>query len=161
MLNELTVTKFDHLTNPAAPPPQHDDAWSAVILMFHDHDWETALLTQALVSDAFYIGAMGSERTHDLRCAALKGAGLSTEDISRIKGPIGLIPSMRDANLLALSTLADIVKTRRADEKKRRNTTQRMSVASQSRFEMFLKRVRKTILFFRLSNAVLPPPEMR
>ena len=111
MHNDLAVTKFDHLTNPAAPPPQHDDAWSAIILMFHDHDWETALLSQALESEAFYIGAMGSERTHDLRCSALKEAGLSANDISRIKGPIGLIPSMRDANLLALSTLAEIVKS--------------------------------------------------
>jgi len=111
MHNDLAVIKFDHLTNPAAPPPQNDDAWSAVILMFHDHDWEVALLSQALMSDAFYIGAMGSDRTHNLRCEALKEAGISAENIARINGPIGLIPSMRDANLLALSTLAEIVKT--------------------------------------------------
>jgi len=109
--NDLGVTKFDHLTNPTAPPPQHDDPWSAIILMFHDHDWEVALLTQALKSDAFYIGAMGSERTHALRVEALKDAGVSAETIARIRGPIGLIPSMRDANLLALSTLAEIVKS--------------------------------------------------
>jgi len=111
MHNDLAVTKFDHLTNPAAPPPQNDDSWSAVILMFHDHEWEVALLTQALASDAFYIGAMGSERTHKLRCEALTEAGVSALDIARVQGPIGLIPSMRDANLLALSTLAEIVKT--------------------------------------------------
>jgi len=111
MQTDFTVTKFDHLTNPAAPPPQSDDAYSAVILMFHDHDWEVALLTQALESDAFYIGAMGSGRTHNLRREALEQAGVSADDIARIKGPIGLISSMRDANLLALSTLAEIVKT--------------------------------------------------
>lgn len=111
MHNDLSVAKFDHLTNPTIPPPQHDDPWSAVILMFHDHDWETALLSQALAGDAFYIGAMGSERTHKLRIEALKEAGVPAGDIARIKGPIGLIPSMRDANLLALSTLAEIVKT--------------------------------------------------
>lgn len=111
MHNDLAVSKFDHLTNPMAPPPQHDDPWTAVILMFHDHDWETALLTQALVSEAFYIGAMGSERTHALRRDALVEAGVSADEIARIKGPIGLIPSMRDANLLALSSLAEIVKT--------------------------------------------------
>lgn len=109
--NDLAVTKFDHLTNPAAPPAQNDDAYSAVILMFHDHDWEVALLTQALSSEAFYIGAMGSERTHKLRRKALHEAGVSDDTIARIQGPIGLIPSMRDANLLALSTLAEIVKT--------------------------------------------------
>ena len=79
--------------------------------MFHDHDWEVALLAQALSSEAFYIGAMGSERTHNLRCKALREAGVSEEVIDRVQGPIGLIPSMRDANLLALSTLAEIVKT--------------------------------------------------
>ena len=110
MHNGLAVTKFDHLTNPALPPAQNDDPWSAVILMFHDHDWEAALLTQALKTEAFYIGAMGSDRTHNLRREALRGAGVSAENISRIKGPIGLIPSMRDANLLALSTLAEVVK---------------------------------------------------
>lgn len=111
MHNDLAVTKFDHLTNPAAPPAQNDDAYSAVILMFHDHDWEVALLTQALASEAFYIGAMGSERTHKLRREALAEAGVSSENIARVRGPIGLIPSMRDANLLALSILAEIVKT--------------------------------------------------
>lgn len=109
--NDLDVTKFDHLTNPANPPSQQDDPWSAAILMFHDHDWEVALLTQAFASEAFYIGAMGSERTHALRAEVLKEAGVSPENIARINGPIGLIPSMRDANLLALSTLAEIVKT--------------------------------------------------
>ena len=111
MHNDLAVTKFDHLTNPAAPPAQNDDAYSAVILMFHDHDWEVALLAQALSSEAFYIGAMGSERTHELRCTALAEAGVSAINIARVQGPIGLISSMRDANLLALSTLAEIVKT--------------------------------------------------
>ena len=111
MHNDLAVIKFDHLTNPSAPPPQNDDAWSAVILMFHDHDWETGLLSQALKSEAFYVGAMGSERTHILRREGLNEIGVSKEDVARIKGPIGLIPSMRDANLLALSTLAEIIKT--------------------------------------------------
>jgi xanthine dehydrogenase accessory factor len=111
MHNDLAVTKFDHLTNPAMPPAQNDDPYSALILMFHDHDWEVAVLTQALSSEAFYVGAMGSDRTHKLRCEELRDAGVSTENIARIQGPIGLIPSMRDANLLALSTLAEVVKT--------------------------------------------------
>lgn len=106
----LEVTQFDYLTNPNRPPAVVDDPWGAVILMFHDHDWELALLTQALSGEAFHIGAMGSERTHALRRDALTEAGVRADDIARVKGPIGLIPFMRDANLLALSTLAEIVK---------------------------------------------------
>jgi len=105
----LTLAHFDHLTDPNAPPAISDDAWTAVVVMFHDHDWEPHILAQACRGEAFYIGAMGSPRTHDLRKSALAAYGLNTEEIARIHGPIGLIPSMRDANLLALSTLAQIV----------------------------------------------------
>ena len=102
--------RVDHLSDPTTPPIIQDDAWSAVVLMFHDHDWEGALLKQALAGEAFYIGAMGSPQTHQNRIAMLSRQGCSQEDIARIQGPIGIIPSMRDANLLALSTLAEIVK---------------------------------------------------
>lgn len=103
--------KADHLVDPSMPPEVHDDSWSAVVLMFHDHDWEGALLAQSLAGEAFYIGAMGSPKTHENRMAMLQERGLTPDDIARIRGPIGIIPSMRDANLLALSTLAEIVKT--------------------------------------------------
>ena len=80
-------------------------------MCIRDSDWEYALLEQALKGNAFYIGAMGSARTHQDRCVMLKDKGISASDIERIHGPIGIIPTMRDANLLALSTLAEIVKT--------------------------------------------------
>ncbi len=100
----LPVTHFDHLTDPTHVPPSGDDAWTALVLMFHDHSWEGALLLQALDGPAFYIGAMGSRKTH-----ANRREFLNADQIAKIRGPIGLIPSLRDANLLALSTLAEIV----------------------------------------------------
>lgn len=103
--------RVDHLVDPSMPPEVHDDGWSAVVLMFHDHDWEGALLEQSLNGSAFYIGAMGSPKTHDNRITMLQERGITPDDIAHIRGPIGIIPSMRDANLLALSTLAEIVKT--------------------------------------------------
>lgn len=103
--------KLDHLVDPSMPPDVLDDDWSAVVLMFHDHDWEGALLEQSLNGSAFYIGAMGSPKTHDNRITMLQERGIAPDDIALIRGPIGIIPSMRDANLLALSTLAEIVKT--------------------------------------------------
>jgi len=102
---------IQHLIDPAKPPATNDDTRTAVVCLFHDHDWEAALLQQALAGPAFYIGAMGSQRTHDMRCKALTNLGSSAEDIARIKGPIGLVPAQRDARLLALSILAEIMQS--------------------------------------------------
>jgi len=97
------------LETPRAPPPAHDDDASAFILMFHDLDWEPPLLVQALAGPAFYIGAVGSRAAHATRCDRLRERGLPDRDIERIHGPVGLVPSMRDASMLAISTLAEIV----------------------------------------------------
>lgn len=97
------------LSSPAALPAAFDDDHTAFVLMMHDQDWEAPLLGQALNGSAFYIGAVGSPHTHTKRCAHLRQQGLSEADIARIKGPIGLVPSMRDASMLAISTLAEII----------------------------------------------------
>ncbi|WP_409432613.1 XdhC family protein [Litorimonas sp. RW-G-Af-16] len=98
-----------HLLNPQTVPAGLDDPYTAVVFLFHDHDWEEQLLRQALNGPAFYIGAMGSARTHNVRCEGLQAMGVDGADIARIHGPIGLIPAMRDANLLAVSILAEVV----------------------------------------------------
>jgi len=108
-VSSLTLARIDHLTDPGQVPISGDDQWTALVLMFHDHGWEGALLLQALEGPAFYIGAMGSRKTHTNRCEFLKDHGLRDDQLDRICGPIGLIPSLRDANLLALSTLAEII----------------------------------------------------
>ncbi len=101
--------EFTHLTSPTQVPDAASDPWSAVVFLFHDHDWEPALLQTALKGDAFYIGAMGSARTHTARVETLKANGVDIDDIQRIHGPIGLLPAMRDAHLLAVSILSEIV----------------------------------------------------
>lgn len=111
IVSDMKIQNFDHLVDPDMPPQTPDDPWTAIVMMFHDHDWEPRLLEQALDGPAFYIGAMGSVRTHAVRCKTLLARERSQADIDRIRGPIGLIPSMRDANLLALSALGEIVKT--------------------------------------------------
>ncbi len=84
------------------------DAWTAIIFLFHDFDWEMKLLPAAAATDAFYIGAMGSPKTHQTRLEGLNDMGLSAANLSRIRGPIGLIPATRDAANLALSVLAEV-----------------------------------------------------
>jgi len=85
------------------------DLWTAFVLLFHDHDQEAPLLKDMLKTPAFYIGAMGSRRTHDNRQNILRDMGVSEDNIDRIRGPVGLIPSMRDAGRLSVSILAEII----------------------------------------------------
>lgn len=85
------------------------DGHTAIISLFHDHDWEMALLAQAVEQPAFFIGAMGSRRTHAQRCSTLIEAGTAASAVHRIVGPVGLLPGSRDPQTLAVSILAQIV----------------------------------------------------
>lgn len=85
------------------------DPWSALVFMFHDHGWEPVLLEQALSQPWFFIGAMGSRRTHANRLETLRERGLPEEALARIIAPLGLIPSARDPGTMALSALAQVV----------------------------------------------------
>ncbi|WP_340692894.1 XdhC family protein [Hyphomonas sp.] len=110
------VGSVTRLTTPCSLAPVEDDRSTAFVLMFHDAHWEAALLKQALRGPAFFIGAVGSAKTHAKRCESLREAGMSANDIQRIRGPVGLVPSMRDASMLAISTLAEIVEAFHAKE---------------------------------------------
>lgn len=85
------------------------DAWSAIAFLFHDHEWEVALVPQALASDAFYVGAMGGRITTARRNGRLADLGVPAALTDRLHAPIGLIPDARDPHTLALSALAEIV----------------------------------------------------
>jgi xanthine dehydrogenase accessory factor len=100
------------LKTPKSPHPIRADRWTAVVLLFHDHDWEHELLLGALATEAFYIGAMGSRTTHERRLAELEANGVEPSDLKRIIGPIGLIPHAKDPDTLAVSVLADVVARR-------------------------------------------------
>lgn len=98
-----------HLVSPDSPPKQSADRWTAFVMLFHDHDWEPALLELILRTNAAYIGALGSRQTHLARLERLAQRGVPDGDLRRISGPIGLVPSMRNPSMLAISTLAEIV----------------------------------------------------
>ena len=85
------------------------DAWSAILLLFHDHEWEQAILHWALEGPAFYIGAQGGRAARESRLAQLAGSGWGPEHLSRIRSPIGMIPSAREPAILAVSALAAIM----------------------------------------------------
>jgi xanthine dehydrogenase accessory factor len=90
--------------------PVASDAWSAIVFLFHDHDWEEHLLLAALAQPHCYIGAMGGRTAHAKRCEALCAAGVSAAQIARLRAPIGLFHSARDPDTLALSALAEIIR---------------------------------------------------
>lgn len=90
---------------PAYPVP---DRWTATVLLFHDHEWETAILAHALKGEGFYIGAQGGHVAREGRRARLREAGLAEAQVARVRGPIGLIPRCREPDVLAASILAEI-----------------------------------------------------
>jgi xanthine dehydrogenase accessory factor len=97
------------LTTKAFPAAASVDAQTAIILLFHDHDWEFDILTHAVRSPAVYIGAQGSRRAQEMRLMALEQRGVEKQARDRIHGPMGLIPSTRDPVFLSVSVLAEIL----------------------------------------------------
>lgn len=85
------------------------DSWTAIAFMFHDHDWEEHLIPAALKTEAFYIGAMGSRRTHQRRLGLLEAQGCDPMSLSRIKGPAGRFAGSKSATDIAISILAEII----------------------------------------------------
>ena len=98
-----------HMNSPNMPGDLRPDAHSAVVLFFHDHEWEPPIIAGALASEAFYIGAQGSLRASEARKNELTLLGVDAEALKRVRGPIGLIPSVRDARKLAVSVLAEVL----------------------------------------------------
>ena len=92
-----------------APDTAAVDAWTAIILLFHDHEWEAGLLPWAVESPAFLVGAQGGAKARANREELLAGLGYDAAVIARVHGPVGLIARARDPNVLALSILAECV----------------------------------------------------
>lgn len=102
------------VSTPNDPDSWDIDAFTAVVLLHHDLDKETVVLNEALASPAFYIGALGSTRTHHQRLERLRSKGVPSECFDRIKAPIGIFGPTRDATSLAISVVADIAAARLA-----------------------------------------------
>jgi len=106
------VRVIDPLRPKRMPGSTEIDAFTAVVLLHHDLDLEMNVLSEALTSAAFYIGALGSLRTHRRRIERLRALGTPSESYDRIKAPIGLFGPTRDTTSLAFSVLADIAAVR-------------------------------------------------
>ena len=71
-------------------PPMNIDRYTAFVALTHDPKIDDPALTHALSKDCFYIGALGSRKTHARRVERLKAAGFGDNEIARIHAPIGL-----------------------------------------------------------------------
>ena len=82
---------------------------TALIALTHDPKIDDPALQHALNKKFYYIGALGSKKTHENRCKRLKEAGFSDEQINSIHGPIGIKLGGRSAPEIALSIIAQLV----------------------------------------------------
>ena len=82
---------------------------TALIALTHDPKIDDPAIQYALKNKFYYIGALGSKKTHANRCERLKAAGFSDDDISSIHGPIGIKLGGKSAPEIALSIIAQLV----------------------------------------------------
>ena len=92
-----------------ALPPMRPDRYTAMAFFTHDPKIDDPGLIEALKADCFYIGALGSRKTHGRRVERMKAAGFTDEQIARIRAPIGLdIGSVTPAEI-AVSVIGEII----------------------------------------------------
>jgi xanthine dehydrogenase accessory factor len=89
------------------------DSRTAVVTLTHDPKLDDPALDRALRSEAFYIGALGSRKTHAARLQRLRDLGHDDAAMARIRGPVGLPIEAVTAPEIALSILAELVAVRR------------------------------------------------
>jgi xanthine dehydrogenase accessory factor len=88
---------------------------SAVVVLTHDPKIDDPALIAALNSDCFYIGALGSKKTHAARLARLKAKGVADDQLQQIHGPIGLAIGARSPAEIAISIIAEMTMRLRTD----------------------------------------------
>ena len=91
-----------------ALPPLGIDRFTAFVALTHDPKIDDPALLHALARDCFYIGALGSRKTHAKRVARLKEKGLTDADIARIHAPIGLDISAISPAEIAVAIMGQI-----------------------------------------------------
>ncbi|MEH6835225.1 MULTISPECIES: XdhC family protein [Falsihalocynthiibacter] len=89
------------------------DTRTAVITLSHDPKIDDPAITTALASQAFYIGSLGSTRTHAKRVTRLEAAGFSAEDIARIHAPVGLDIGAKSPAEIAIAIMGEVTRVLR------------------------------------------------
>jgi xanthine dehydrogenase accessory factor len=107
--NEAVIEDWPDAAMAALVP----DARTAVVTLTHDAKLDDPAVLAALASKAFYIGSLGSTRTHAKRVARLASAGVPPDQIARIHAPVGLNIGAKSPAEIAVSIMAQITQTLR------------------------------------------------
>src|SRR6516164_10395626 len=103
-----------------ALPPLNVDKYTAFAALTHDPKIDDPALLHALQRDCFYIGALGSKKTHASRLARLKGQGVTDGALARIHAPIGLAIGAVSPPEIAVSIMGEITASLRLGAEKTR-----------------------------------------
>jgi xanthine dehydrogenase accessory factor len=121
-----TTERFPGVTLDGAWPDEameklKPDIRTAVVTLTHDPKLDDPALSAALRSPAFYIGALGSKKTHAARIGRLTRAGFGESDIARIHGPAGIDIGAKSPAEIAVAVLAQLTAARRGRQSQRPN----------------------------------------
>ncbi len=95
------------------------DARTAVVTLTHDPKLDIPAITAALNSDVFYLGCLGSKKTHGKRIEHLQKSGFDNQQIGRIHGPVGLDIGAKSPAEIAVSIMAELTTSLRNPETRR------------------------------------------
>jgi len=101
-----------------ALPPLNVDRYTAFVALTHDPKIDDPALTHALARDCFYIGALGSRKTHARRVDRLKAAGITEAQLARVHAPIGLAIGAVSPAEIAVAIMGEITATLRLKPEK-------------------------------------------
>ena len=110
--NEVVVDWPDRLLERIGP----DQVRDAVAVLTHDNKFDVPAITSALKTNVGYIGVMGSRKTHDNRTKRLVEAGVTDEELQRLRSPLGLNLGGRTPEETAISIVAEIIALRTGRE---------------------------------------------
>jgi len=88
---------------------EYCDGYTALVSLFHEHELEIKILAAAVKTELFYIGALGSRRTHVQRLKSLLEEGVDNQLLGRIHGPVGMNIGAVSPAQIAVSILSEVI----------------------------------------------------